>query len=295
MTPLSLLFLPVIAAVCEAGVHAADIKAPDSINGAIINLYGELYYPGDIIIEQYEPGENTARVILELEYYLSTHRFYEWGYSRITGATTQEAHGRQVKPALITFTRRKGRVYSGTISGHIYQYYNYKGKESEDSHTLRDEKIEFILPDGNRPVTSNIEGPEILKKGSILQIQTDKRTLTCEIGKHGEVDYYFPNRNGKEAKIDLSLNPEPGNPDIFLHFSASDTWDEPGFCAYGNIVEKAVFHTPSPYIVFTEKLSDKIYKGSFFGYLYGYTKDHQMPRWTFKFKEKLLSITIILS
>lgn len=294
MNILHSLSFPIITAICWSCAFADGIQAPASIKGATINLDGELYYPGDITIEQYEPGKNTARVILTLEYYSSTHRFYEWGYSKITGTTTQEKHAKQVKPALITFTGQKGRIYSGTISGHIYQYHNYKGKESEDSHILKNEKIEFILPDDDRPVTGSIQGPEILEKGSILQIRTNKRTLTCEIGKHGEVDYYFPKRNGKEAKIDLTVYPEPADLDISLHFSASDTWDEPSLCILNNIVQKPVFHTPSPYIVFTEKRSDKIYKGAFFGYLYGYTKDRLMSCWTLKFKEKLLSITIIL-
>lgn len=283
----------IITAVCWSRAFSDEIQPPASIKGATINLDGELYYPGDITIERYEPGKNSARVILKLEYYLSTHRFYEWGYSKITGPTTQEVHGKQVKPALITFTGQKGRIYSGTISGHIYQYHNYKGKESEDRHMLKDEKIEFILPDDDRPVTGIIQGPEILGKGSILQIRTDKRTLTCEIGKHGEVDYYFPSRDGKEAKIDLTVNPEPVDPNIFLHFSASDTWDEPSFCILDNIVQKPVFHTPSPYIVFTEKLSDKIYKGAFFGYLYGCTIAAGI-QWVPRSKEKLLSITVTL-
>ena len=86
----------------------------------------------------------------------------------------------------------------------------------------------------------------------------------------------------------MDLDEEPGKPDVSLCLSASDTFEE-----------VMTMFDPEPYMVFTKKLSDKIYEGAFFGYLYGYTtspetNDAQESNYTVTFREKLLSITITL-
>lgn len=288
MNILPLFSFSLITAVCWGQSVAGDVQIPASINGATINLDGELYYPSNITIERYEPQKNTARMIIRYHKRLMPRIHLS---DSLTGATTiEEVYGEKVKPALVTFTGRKGNVYSGTVSGSLFSHYNYRGEEEQQNLAmLKDEKIEFIFPDDNRPVTGSIKGPETLKKGTILQIQTDKRTLSYEIGKNCELLYYFLKYpDEKEAGIVLDLDEEPGKPDVSLCLSASDTFEE-----------VMTMFDPEPYMVFTKKLSDKIYEGAFFGYLYGYTtspetNDAQESNYTVTFREKLLSITITL-
>lgn len=288
MNLLSLLPLPVITAVCGAGVCAAYIEAPGSINGATINLDGELYYPSNITIERYEPWKNTARMIIRYHKRLMPRIHLS---DSLTGSTTiEEVYGEKVKPAFVTFTGQKGNIYSGTVAGSMFSHYNYRGEEEQKRLAmLEDKKIEFIFPDDNRPVTGSTKGPKTLKEGAILQIQTDKRAFSYKIGSNCMLLYYFlkyPDK--KEAGIVLDLDKQPGKPDISLCLSASDTFEE-----------VMTMFDPEPYIVFTKKSSDKIYEGAFFGYLYGYTtdpetNDAQEPNYTVIFREKLLSIKIIL-
>lgn len=50
----------------------------------------------------------------------------------------------------------------------------------------------------------------------------------------------------------MDLDEEPGKPDVSLCLSASDTFEE-----------VMTMFDPEPYMVFTKKLSDKIYEGAF--------------------------------
>lgn len=288
MNILSLLFFPIIAAICGSWAFADGIHAPASIHGATIKLDGESFYPSEITIEQYEPLGNKARLIMRYSKRIMP-RIYS--AASLTGATREEeVYGEKVKPAFVTFSERAGHVYSGTVEGSWLSFHSYRGKEEEQELTiLKAQKIEFILPDDDRPQTGSVEGPETLKKGTILQIKTDKRSLSYEIGSDCELSYYFLKYpDGKEAGIALDLTGEPGKPDVSLHLSASEAFEE-----------AMTIFDPEPYIVFTEKLLGKIYKGAFFGYLYGYTtgpetNDTQEPNYKMIFREKLLNITIIL-
>ena len=90
------------------------------------------------------------------------------------------------------------------------------------------------------------------------------------------------------AVLELNLLKDPEDPNISFWLSGED-----------NLKEVMTVDNPTPYIAFTKKLSDKIYEGSFFGYLYGYTEapssgGNLLQDYIIKFKEKLLSITIIL-
>lgn len=277
----------IIAAVCWSRSFAGEVQPPTSINGATIRLNGRSYYPAHTTIERYEPGENAARLLMRYTKELMP-RISE--AAAVTGATaTEEVFGEQVEPSTVVFTGKKGHVYSGTVSGSFYSFYNYRGKGKENLTILKDEKIEFIFPDDNRPVTGNVNGPEALGKGAIIQIRTDKRSLTCEKGKHRELLRYFLRYpDEKTAVLELDFPKDPENPDVSLCLSAANDPEE-----------AMTMDNPNPYIAFTRKLSPKIYEGSLFGYLYGYTavpeiEGSRESHCTIKFKEKLLSIVIIL-
>lgn len=139
------------------------------------------------------------------------------------------------------------------------------------------------------PVAGVINGPEKLGKGAIIQIRTDKRSFTFTIGNGCEVSKYFLKYpDEKTAVLELEPPKDPENPNVSFWMSGED-----------NLKEVMTADTPAPYIAFTKKLSDKIYEGAFFGYLYGYTEAPSSSGGLFqdyviKFKEQLLSITITL-
>ena len=134
-----------------------------------------------------------------------------------------------------------------------------------------------------------INGPEKLGKGAIIQIRTDKRSFTFTIGNGCEVSKYFLKYpDEKTAVLELEPPKDPENPNVSFWMSGED-----------NLKEVMTADNPAPYIAFTKKLSDKIYEGAFFGYLYGYTEAPSSSGGLFqdyviKFKEQLLSITITL-
>lgn len=275
------------AALCGAGACATDTKAPESIAGAAIKLNEAVYSPGDITIERYEPDKNTARLVMRYEKQLMPRISSS---AALTGATaTKEVHGEKVKPALVTFTGQKGRVYSGTVSGSFYCSSFYRGKEDEKITILKNEKIEFILPDDDRPIAGVVNGPEKLGKGAIIQIRTDKRSFTFTIGNGCEVSKYFLKYpDEKTAVLELDPPKDSEAPNISFWLSGEN-----------NLKEVMTADNPAPYIAFTKKLSDKIYEGAFFGYLYGYTEapssgGNLFQDYIIKFKEKLLGIIIIL-
>lgn len=273
--------------LCGTETCATDTKAPESIAGAAIKLNEAIYSPSDITIERYEPDKNTARLIMRYSKQLMP-RISE--AASLTGAaTTEGVHEEKVKPALVTFTGQKGRVYSGTVSGSFYCSSFYRGKEDEKITILKNEKIEFIFPDNGRPVAGVINGPEKLGKGAIIQIRTDKRSFTFTIRNGCEVSKYFLKYpDEKTAVLELEPPKDPENPNVSFWMSGED-----------NLKEVMTADNPAPYIAFTKKLSDKIYEGAFFGYLYGYTEAPSSSGGLFqdyviKFKEQLLSITITL-
>lgn len=92
----------------------------------------------------------------------------------------------------------------------------------------------------------------------------------------------------KQPVLELEPPKDPENPNVSFWMSGED-----------NLKEVMTADNPAPYIAFTKKLSDKIYEGAFFGYLYGYTEAPSSSGGLFqdyviKFKEQLLSITITL-
>ncbi|MFG6361212.1 MAG: hypothetical protein K1W09_02170 [Akkermansia muciniphila] len=286
MNTIPTVFSFLIMAACGAGAYAADINAPQSISGATIKLNGAIYNPGDITIERYEPDKNTARLVMRHEQQLMPRISSS---ASLTGAATEkEVHGEKVKPALVTFTGQKGRVYSGIVSGSLYRYSCNRGEEDQDITILKNEAIEFVFPEDDRPREGVIKGPETLK-GAVIQIRTDKRSFTVNEGcGFTGTQYFLKYPDEKTAGIDLSLPKDPENPNVSLWMAGE-----------GNLQELMAADAPLPHIAFTRKLSDKIYEGSLFGYLYGYTEappseNGQSEDYVIKFKEKLLSITIVL-
>lgn len=92
----------------------------------------------------------------------------------------------------------------------------------------------------------------------------------------------------KQPSLSWNRPRTPENPNVSFWMSGED-----------NLKEVMTADNPAPYIAFTKKLSDKIYEGAFFGYLYGYTEAPSSSGGLFqdyviKFKEQLLSITITL-
>lgn len=272
----------ILGVVCAISVAVAT-DAPKSIQGATIKIGKDISYsPAEISITHYEAQGNTAKIVLN----------YEWYQGRnstglvISGAKTQEqAYNDPVPPATVTITEKKGNTYYGTISGSVSaSHFNY-GEESHSFNSLNKETIQFIFPDNGRPNVSTVQGPDRLPKGTILQIKTEKNTFTGEIGSTGkniEVNRYTPNK--QQTKIELSLGYE-------LEQSLKGT-DKSGYFIFSgteNPEEANAADAPKPYIVFTEKVSNKIYKGNLFGYLYRINDNDKVIS-----QEKLLTITIIL-
>lgn len=272
----------ILGVVCAISVAVAT-DAPKSIQGATIKIGKDISYsPAEVTIVRYEAQENTAKIVLNYEWYQGRN---STGVT-ISGAKTQEqAYNDPVPPATVTITEKKGNTYYGTISGSVSaSHFNY-GEESTDFSVLKDEKIEFVFPNDGRPSVNNVQGPDRLPKGTILQIKTEKNTFTGEIGSTGkniEVNRYNPNK--QQTKIELSLGYE-------LEQSLKGT-DKSGYFIFSgteNPEEANAADAPKPYIVFTEKVSNKIYKGNLFGYLYRINDNDKVIS-----QEKLLTITIIL-
>ncbi|MCD7798792.1 MAG: hypothetical protein LUG84_05205 [Akkermansiaceae bacterium] len=283
-----LISVPVISAVlCGAGAYAADIKAPASIAGATIKLNGAVYSPGDVTIEQYEPDKNTARVIMRYSKQLMPRIS---GAAALTGAASvEEVYEGKVKPAVVTFTGQESRVYSGTVSGSLYRSSFYRGKEDEEIIILKNEKIEFILNDDDRSAEGTVNGPSELVKGTIIQIRTDKRSFIFKIMDDFGTKYFLKYPDEKTAVFEpAELPKDTENPNVSFWLSGDE-----------NLEEVMTADNPPPYIAFTKKLSDKIYEGSLFGWLYGYTEapssnGSTFPAYVIQFKERLLGITIVL-
>ena len=116
--PLFSFFL--ITAVCWGQSVAGDVQIPASINGATINLDGELYYPSNITIERYEPQKNTARMIIRYHKRLMPRIHLS---DSLTGATTiEEVYGEKGMfipeqsrdlcfPTIITGAKRNNKIW----------------------------------------------------------------------------------------------------------------------------------------------------------------------------------------
>lgn len=274
---------------------ATEIEAPKSIQGASIRFQDELFYPGDIAIEQYEAIGNTARVRLWLESFFTPVYRNE---HNITGERMAKAADKKAKAAVITFTEKNGRVLTGKISGFDFCYSEYKGRLETETFDLPDEKIEIILPQDDEQTHHTAQGPEELPSGTIIQIETDKRTITGELGK--QIDYsflYFPREGEKAARLGLFFFPKVGNQNTFYTVSLSNEEYDEGSCIIQGKLQMPSIPTPIPYIYFTEKVSDKIYKGVFFGFLHGYSYEknaRNFPSWKHQFCEQLHRITLVL-
>lgn len=284
--------------LCTAVSFAEEIEAPKSIQGAIIRFQNELFYPGDISVEQYETKGNTAHVRLWLGDSSYGSYYYNNEYN-ITGTKEAEACDKNAKPAVITFTEKNGRILSGKLSGFLYQYYNYKRETTVESYDLENEHVEVILPKDGEPTTHATEGPQELASSTVIQIKTDQRTITGELDKQIESFpfFYSPGKDGKAARLSLFFFPNVNNKNTFYTVSISDSDSDNGTCVIQGKLQMPPLSKPSPYIYFTEKVSDKIYKGAFFGYLHGYTyakNSKGVPIWKHQFCEKLTDITIVL-
>lgn len=123
-----------------------------------------------------------------------------------------------------------------------------------------------------------------VKRGAIKGTRYGSRINTAFLPGKGFLKY----PDEKTAVLELEPPKDPENPNVSFWMSGED-----------NLKEVMTADNPAPYIAFTKKLSDKIYEGAFFGYLYGYTEAPSSSGGLFqdyviKFKEQLLSITITL-
>lgn len=283
--------------LCTAVSFAAEIEAPKSLQGAIIRFQNELFYPGDISIEQYETKGNTAHVRLWLGQ-SDTSYYYNYEYN-ITGTKEADACDKKAKPAVITFTEKNGRILSGKLSGFLSQSYNYKGRTTVESYDLENEHVEVILPKDGEPTMHATEGPQELPSGTVIQIKTDQRTITGEKEKQiaSYPFFYAPGKGKTASRLSLFFFPNVNNKNTFYTVSVSDSDPVDGICVTQGKLQMPPLSMPMPYIYFTEKVSDKIHKGTFSGYLHGYTfgkNSKGLPIWKHQFCEKLTNVTIVL-
>lgn len=282
--------------LCATVSFAAEIEAPKSLQGAIIRFANRPYYPSDVTIEQYTPKGNTAHIRFQI---------YDDDLEiNVTGTNEGIASDKNAKPAVITFTEKNGRILTGKISGFFYQVYCYKSYTETDGYELKNETIEITLPEEGTPTTHAAKAPDTLPEGTIFQIKTDGRTVTGELGKQfptftGSMKpfVYVAGEGEKPAKLGVFFLPNERNQNTYFAVSASDFGRDDSACVLKGKPQLPMLPLPSPYIYFTEKVSDKIFKGTFFGYLHGYTygkNSKGVPTWKHQFREQLHSITIIL-
>lgn len=276
--------LALAIAVCAPATFAASIQAPASIAGATIKLDEGSFSPSDISIIKYIPQDGKAQLIMHYEKQIMP-RIHVAG--ALSGAkTNDEVYGKDVKPAIVTFTGKKGNTYHGTVEGSWAASQSYRGEESRGITMLKNKDIKIILPDDKRPQTGTVKAPEIIQNGALIQIQTDKRILHYQLGKNGASRGRYTPRD-TTATMEFILPDDAGSADVSLHASGEDVFQE-----------AMTASAASPRIVFLEK-SGNTYKGGLHGYLYGYKTNPELqepsvPDFIFLFKEKLIGITITL-
>ncbi len=257
-------------------VAGAAVPAPPSLEGAIIYIEQQIFYPGVDQIELYTPKGNKASVIIHREQYFGSQN----SFGRTLGG--KPTRGNDNPPAIITFEKREGRVYTGKISGKCSSLHLYHGEEEENVLNLNNKTIEIVMPEEHVPQPTAIDAPEELPDGTLIQILTDKRLLEYKIGeKPGCVmlTHYIARKS--TATIDINL------PNVFEVLSITD--------CYHLALTMDAYH---PRLIFTEA-SGKTYAGIMQGYLFQYKSDDKNgtrndPNLIYYSREKLLKFHITL-
>lgn len=105
----------VSAAVAAPWALAADVNAPESIEGASIKFFGMYLRPPELSVVKYRPQGGKAEIILS---YFKTLMPRVHTSATLSGASSKDGVDEEnTKPAVITFSGKKDNTYYGTVEG----------------------------------------------------------------------------------------------------------------------------------------------------------------------------------
>lgn len=278
------ILLPIVFAAMSAPCAPAfEVEAPASLEGASIKFFGMHLRPPELSVVKYRPQGEKAEIILS---YFKTLMPRIHTSATLSGASNKESVDEEnARPAVITFSGRKGNTYYGTVEGAWSTFYDYRGQEEESSEEFKKfskQEIEIVFPE--RPLIGKVEAPESIE-GAFVVITTDRRQLKFHLKLGNSLYRYAPNET--RAIVEMEPPGDPGDPQLCFVMSREENLED-SMRADGDL----------PLIVFNQ-VTGTTYQGYFEGYLYGYkikpeTKESLESEMVLISREKLVSITITL-
>ncbi len=282
----TILITPIITLACGIAV-AQEVAAPPDLKGSKIKFSEAVISLNEETLIQYTPKGNKAELVVRTEDMDGRTTYI----TVLSGANTvDKIHAEKVPPAVITFTKKEGHVYHGTLNGSWYTAENYQGEVPTELKSIKNAPVKITMPKEGEPTDGKIDAPFELPDNTLIEIKTDKKTHKYRLEQDdcSMIEYVA---DGKTASMDLSLPftpPKSKNAPIKLQLLSGGE-DFAYVASYKD--------TSKPRILFMEK-KGKTYKGILQGYLYTYYKKSNdtddEPALELISTETLQSITITL-